>query len=109
MKVNVGYPHKVGHAYIQYISHSSEACHFERSEKTLESAVCGFKGFLASLEMTGFAWAVNKLKMIVSHFMWVVFYYKYVYINFQVMSGFYLIEYQAKANFQLSTINCPLT
>jgi len=52
LRVKSGYPHKVGHAYIQYISHSSDACHFERSEKTLESVVCGFKGFLATLEMT---------------------------------------------------------
>ncbi len=46
-------------------------CHFERSEKTLESVVCGFKGFLATLEMTGFALVVNILKMSVSNFMWV--------------------------------------
>ncbi len=46
-------------------------CHFERSEKTLELAVSGFKGFLAPLEMTGFAGVVNKLKMSVSNFMWV--------------------------------------
>jgi len=32
----------------------------------------------------------------------------YVYINFWALNGFYLIDYQAKANFQLSTINCPL-
>ncbi len=28
------------------------ACHFERSEKTLESATCRFKGFHASLPLT---------------------------------------------------------
>jgi len=35
---NLGYTHKVGHAYIQYIRSSSEASHFERSKKSLESA-----------------------------------------------------------------------
>ncbi len=34
---------------------------------------------------------------------------KYVYKNFQVLNGFYLIDFQAKANYQLTTINCPLT
>ncbi len=29
---------------------------------------------------------------------------KYVFINFLVKNGFYLIEFQAKANFQLSTV-----
>ncbi len=57
-----GYPYKVG---------QKKGCHFERSEKNLESAVCGFKGFLASLEMTEFAWVANILNISVSNLMWV--------------------------------------
>jgi len=45
--------------------------HWQHSKKTLESAVCGFKGFLASLEMTGFARMANILNISVSNFMWV--------------------------------------
>jgi len=37
------------------------------------------------------------------------FFYKYVYKNFQVLNDFYLIDFQTKANYQLTTINCPLT
>jgi len=50
---------------------NTAGCHFERGEKALESAVGGFKGFLAPLEMTGFALVANILKMSASNFMWV--------------------------------------
>ncbi len=45
--------------------------HWQRSEKTLESAVCGFKGFLASLEMACFARMANILNISMYKFMWV--------------------------------------
>ncbi len=64
-------------------------CHFERSEKTLESAVCGFKGFLATLEMTGFAWVVNILKMSVSDFLWVAI-NSFTFVNRKIFQLFEL-------------------
>jgi len=49
MKENFkNYPFYTALIYHNYVF--APFCYWQRSEKTLESAVCGFKGFLASLE-----------------------------------------------------------